>query len=200
MSVHDQLLCATNSKVDAEYCSRIFETASKNPKLSEKDKKTLDMLAKEFKRMAQEDVIFEKMYIADKLMRGGRKEEASELMKEVAPKVREMVDFYMRDMDKKLKGDLASYIVDPQISKSLIAWNTIKNEVEAVKAYVPERRLPITITESVSAAKLHNCTQVLASVRYYKEELAIAYARKAGVFKEVNWEEIYQTYHKAKEV
>jgi hypothetical protein len=193
MSVHDKLLCATNSKVDAEYCAKIFETTSKNPELSEKSRNELGVLAKEFGRMARDDAIFEKMYVVVELGHLGRAEEARELLKEVKPQIVGMAQFYIQDMDAKLKEGLASYIADPQISKSIVAWNTIREDIAGIV------KLLDVIEKNVDATnrnRFHDAVQSLASVRYYEEELAIAYARKAGVFNEVRWNEIYETYYR----
>jgi hypothetical protein len=195
MSVHDQLLCATNSKVDAEYCVKVLWKASKDPKLSKKDRDAMETLAKEFGKMAEHDVIFEEMYIAVDLAKAGRKEDAMKIIKEIGLRVKKMADFYMEDMEKKVTGDLPSYIVDPQISKSLIAWNTIKREVDLVRTTFKNADVPAGLFESFGTRNaLHDATQILASVRCYEEEFAIAYARKAGVFKEVEWKDIYDRY------
>jgi hypothetical protein len=195
IAVHDRMLCATNSKVDSEYYAKIFEMASKDASLSETQRKTAKFLARELERRAKEDVVFEKLYIAHDLLAGNGKAEGIRLLRELKPEVEKLAVFYMKDMDAKL-GENLSYIADPRIFKSLVAWNTIKGEVREVsKAFEKSKNLEEEATLVSFPDKLKWGIQTLASVRYYEDELVIAHARKNEVFKEVNFKEILKKYY-----
>jgi hypothetical protein len=182
METFDQIACAASSRVDCEYYVKIFDMATKDASVPEKKREVAKVLAEEFGRRMREDAIFERMYIINDLAwEGGSKEavkEAIGLFKELRPAIEKLASFYMKDMDEKLGKNLASYITDPQVSKQIVAWNTIKDKIKGMGTELDEVSKNF---ESSYPVKFSNIIQTLASVRYYEEELAIAYARKSGI-------------------
>jgi len=184
----DQLLCAANDRVSCGYMQKIFETASKDASLSEKHRDVATVLKKEFEMREKENAVLERMFIAEDLILDGNYGEGSGVLKELKPKAKEMAEFYMGDMNEKLGKSLALYLPDPQSYKKLFEWNTIKVHLREVE---PSLKLMGEVLDDPgrfshvekynARTKFSDAIHSLAIVRFYEEELSLAYARKMGI-------------------
>jgi hypothetical protein len=189
----DQLLCAANDRVDCEYTQKVLEAASKDASLSEKHRESAGVLKKEFERRERENAVLERVFIAEDLISNGNFREGSGVLKELSPKVKEMAEFYMKDIEEKLGKSLGLYLPEPQSYRRLVEWNTIKGRLGEAEPSLklmgevlddPDR---FSHVERYNAkTKFSDALHGLAVVRFYEEELSLAYAKKMGMFNETS--------------
>ena len=186
VSRHDQLKCAVSTRIASEHYAEIFEGASKDNSIPEKEREAAMVLAGDMKSRVKENMVFDKMYITHELAASGNMKESRELFNEIKPGIMELVDFYVKDIDKKLgDAELMKYLpklVEGDLSTGnfFSGWNATKERLMKIGGVLEgismnfERHNPETF---------YNAIQDIATAEFIENHFSILFAMKNDIWK-----------------